>query len=241
MTDALSLAPIRPAAAVPVTLGAGLALCVSLMAAAPFAGRLLADLSQARAAPVASAAAHLPTTVAPFILQAISSQERERAVHCLTDAVYYEAAHEPADGQRAIAQVVLNRVRDRHFPTSICGVVYQGWERRTGCQFSFACDGSIRRRPADATTWTRLRTISEQALGGYVDKAVGTATHYHADYVKPAWIKTVSQTAEVGRHIFYSWRGARGAASTLTRAYAGGEFSVQESALLGLRPKLGRA
>jgi spore germination cell wall hydrolase CwlJ-like protein len=107
---------------------------------------------------------------------------RMRSVDCLTAAIYYEAANEPADGQRAVAQVVLNRVRHPHYPNSVCGVVFQGHMRSTGCQFSFTCDGSLRRTPM-ANLWDRSRKIAQEALAGYVHRAVGWATHYHANYV----------------------------------------------------------
>ncbi len=80
-----------------------------------------------------------------------------------------------------MAQVVLNRVRDPNYPKSICGVVYQGWERTTGCQFSFTCDGALLRPPI-GVLWQDDRKIAEEALDGYVQKSVGVATHYHADY-----------------------------------------------------------
>lgn len=176
-----------------------------------------------------------PDVVPPFVLSVRDPAERERAVRCLTDAVYYEAAQEPVEGQRAIAQVVVNRVRDQFFPKSICGVVYQGWERATGCQFSFVCDGSLRRRPADPARWAELRRISEQALAGYVDLDVGTATHYHARYVRPGWLGSVSRVTQVGAHVFYSWRRKAGRVTALRFAYAGSEFSTPEAALQGLR------
>src|SRR5688500_14905114 len=80
-----------------------------------------------------------PGSVQPFVFPASRGAERERAVHCLAEAVYYEAGFEPEAGQEAVAQVVLNRVRDPNFPDTVCGVVYQGWWRKTGCQFTFVC------------------------------------------------------------------------------------------------------
>ncbi|MEO6339398.1 MAG: cell wall hydrolase, partial [Caulobacteraceae bacterium] len=126
----------------------------------------------------------------PFVLQAKLPAERERAVRCLTNAIYYEAALESVDGQRAVAQVVLNRVRDPNFPKSICGVVYEGWERATGCQFSFTCDNALLRAPM-APFYQNSRKVAEAALAGSVMGEVGTATHYHADYVAPYWGPTL--------------------------------------------------
>jgi spore germination cell wall hydrolase CwlJ-like protein len=124
------------------------------------------------------------TSVTPFHLQA-NAADRALAVRCLTDAIYYEAATEPEAGQRAVAQVVINRLRDPHFPKSVCGVVYQGWRLKTGCQFSFTCDGSVRRRPAPAALWNKLVPLAQQALDGYVEPEVGAATFYYATYVQP--------------------------------------------------------
>jgi len=174
-------------------------------------------------------------TVQPFYLHAANPAEQDRAVRCLTDALYYEAANEPQEGQRAIAQVVVNRVRDRHFPKSVCGVVYEGWERHTGCQFSFACDGSIRRRPADPVVWHRLRPLAVDALNGHLEPEVGTSTHYYATYVHPNWTRTVSQVTEIGKHVFCSWKGKAGLPSALAGVYGGGEFQVADAALDGAR------
>lgn len=132
-----------------------------------------------------------------------------RSLDCLASAIYYEAATEPVAGKRAVAQVVLNRVRHAAYPHTVCGVVYQGAERDTGCQFSFTCDGSLLRRPSQ-DGWRRARSIASAALGGVVYAPVGLATHYHADYVLPYWAPTLNKLTVIGRHIFYSWPGAWG-------------------------------
>lgn len=131
------------------------------------------------------------------------------ALRCLTQAVYYEAASERDEGQRAVAQVVLNRVRHPAFPNSVCGVVYQGSERITGCQFSFTCDGSLARTPS-VRGWDRAERVARQALSGKVEAAVGNATHYHANYVVPYWAPTLDKAATIGAHIFYLMRGVLG-------------------------------
>jgi spore germination cell wall hydrolase CwlJ-like protein len=152
----------------------------------------------------------LPNPAArPFKLAFSSETDRLRALECLTAAVYYEAAIEPLDGQRAVAQVVLNRVRHPAFPKSVCGVVFQGWERTTGCQFTFTCDGNIRRTPA-ASLWERARTVAAEALGGRVYGPVGWATHYHTNWVVPYWSSSLTKLANVGTHIFYRWEGGWG-------------------------------
>jgi hypothetical protein len=125
---------------------------------------------------------------------------------CLAQAVYYEARGEGVDGMRAVAQVILNRVRHPAFPKSICGVVYQGANRRISCQFSFTCNG-IMGRPVEAYNWRRAREVASAALEGYVMKSVGTATHFHASYVAPSWSNTMVRVGTVGSHVFYQFRG----------------------------------
>ena len=132
-----------------------------------------------------------------------------RATECLTAAIYYEAAIEPLDGQRAVAQVVLNRVRHPAFPKSVCGVVFQGSERSTGCQFTFSCDGAMARTPS-AALWARARTVAAEALAGKVYAPVGWSTHYHTNWVVPYWSSSLTKAALVGTHIFYRWAGGWG-------------------------------
>ena len=165
--------------------------------------------------------------VDPFVLITPDPAEREAAVDCLADAIYYEAAFEPVAGQRAVAQVIVNRVRDRNFPKSVCGVVFQGAERKTGCQFTFTCDGSMKRRPPKPKQIARAKVIAEQALSGYVATEVGTATHYHTDYVDPYWRPTLNKVAKVGDHIFYKWPGKAGKPTALkNERYKGDEVDV---------------
>jgi len=127
--------------------------------------------------------------------------ERAQAVDCLATAALYEAGDD-VPGQRAVIQVVLNRARAPGFPRTICGVVYQGYARATGCQFSFTCDGSFQRRPI-RVGWTSARTIARRALAGRVYAPVGRATDYHADWVVPYWRDTLQKVARVGPHLFY--------------------------------------
>lgn len=165
----------------------------------------------------------------PFVLKA-SGEDRARAVQCLAQAVYYEAAREPEIGQEAVAQVVLNRMRHPAYPKSVCGVVYQGSARATGCQFTFTCDGSLRYAP-QAALWSRARMVAERALNGYVDKTVGSATHYHARYVAPYWAPTLVKMTQVGQHIFYRWTGPWGEPPAFTGRYAGGEAYLSPAVL----------
>jgi spore germination cell wall hydrolase CwlJ-like protein len=174
----------------------------------------------------------------PFVLKT-DAADQARAVHCLAQAVYYEAAREPLKGQQAVAQVVLNRVRHPAYPKSVCGVVYQGAQLPTGCQFSFTCDGSLRRTP-EALYWDRAVTVAKQALSGFVDKEVGSATHYHADYVAPYWAPTLVKMAKVGQQIFYRWGGASGEPDAFTGRYAGHE-AVLTKAILQSTPRVQQA
>ncbi|WEK42094.1 MAG: cell wall hydrolase [Candidatus Sphingomonas colombiensis] len=126
---------------------------------------------------------------------------REQAIQCLATAALYEAGNDKP-GQKAVMQVVLNRVRRAGYPKTVCGVVYQGAARTTGCQFSFTCDGSRTRRPERAG-WTAARHAARRALSGYVFRAVGMSTHYHADWIVPYWIGSLDKIARVESHIFY--------------------------------------
>ena len=157
----------------------------------------------------------------PFALKA-GTVDYSRALKCLTDAIYYEAANEPDDGQRAVAQVILNRMRHPSYPNTVCGVIYQGSERATGCQFSYSCDGSMARIPA-RPSWLRAQRVAAQALSGSVFAPVGMATHYHATYVYPYWAPSLSYMGTIGAHRFYSWKGAAGRPSAFFRTHASGE------------------
>jgi spore germination cell wall hydrolase CwlJ-like protein len=160
-----------------------------------------------------------------FALRFSSEADRARSLECLTEAIYYEAAREPTEGQRAVAQVILNRLRHPAYPNTVCGVVFQGHERRTGCQFSFTCDGSLARRPM-APYWQNARKVAEEALAGYVHAPVGYSTHYHANYVVPYWASSLVKSANIGTHIFYRWTGGWGRPGAFTDRYAGVEPSI---------------
>lgn len=166
-----------------------------------------------------------PLGAAPAFQESQSPDDAARALECLTAALYYEARSEGADGERAVAQVVLNRVRDRAFPKSVCGVVFQGSHRSTGCQFSFTCDGSMNAR-RNLGAWDKARMIAAAALAGEVYATVGSATHYHANYVMPWWASSLARVGQVGAHIFYRWRGAMEGALTFRQQYAGVEPTV---------------
>ncbi|ANY19838.1 Spore cortex-lytic enzyme precursor [Tsuneonella dongtanensis] len=148
--------------------------------------------------------------------------DKARALQCMTLALYYESANEPTEGQRAVAQVILNRVAHPSYPNSVCGVVFQGSERKTGCQFSFTCDGSLNRKPAKAS-WDRARGVAAASLAGYVYAPIGLATHYHATYVLPYWASSLTNVGTIGLHTFYKWRGVAGRSDAFAARYAGRE------------------
>ncbi|MGF1463544.1 MAG: cell wall hydrolase [Maricaulaceae bacterium] len=125
-----------------------------------------------------------------------------RGLNCLAEAVYYEARSESFVGQLAVAEVVLNRVRHRAYPNSICEVVYQGEHRATGCQFSFACDGSNAFAPFGAA-WSKARKVAAHALLDLPRSVTRRATHYHTIAVSPVWSGRLERTGQIGEHIFY--------------------------------------
>ena len=161
----------------------------------------------------------------PFSMAGTSAADRARALFCLTTAIYYEAASEPDAGQRAVAQVILNRVRHPAFPASVCGVVYQGPHSggaQTACQFSFACDGATAHAPA-RIAWVRAERNAAMVLAGYVYAPVGLATHYHTYAVTPPWSRSLVMTAVVGAHFFHRWKGYWGTAAAFDQHYLGRE------------------
>lgn len=140
----------------------------------------------------------------PFLFSGTQT-DLARATDCLAAAEIFEAGDD-AVGEQAVAQVVLNRVRHPAFPKTVCGVVFQGQERSTGCQFTFSCDGALARTPGQAA-WARAQEIARGALAGKVYKPVGHATHYHTDWVVPYWSSSLDKITAVGTHLFFRWRG----------------------------------
>ncbi len=202
---------------------------VLLIGAAGSAHAQVAD-SQGDVALVAPAA--VPLFGGPAIDAAPVADSRDRALDCMSLAIAYEAAGQPVSGQEAVGQVILNRTRDARFPKTVCGVVFQGSSRSTGCQFSFACDGSYNRRMSD-TTLTLARSIAQTVLDGAVPDHVAGATHYHADYVLPYWAATGQQVARIGAHIFYRMPGS---AAHWTRGLTGVQPEPEDEAV----PAIGR-
>jgi hypothetical protein len=150
-----------------------------------------------------------------------SPSDFANARDCLALAALAEAGGSDP-GQRAVIQVVLNRVRHPAFAQTVCGTVFEGSERRTGCQFTFTCDGALSRRYSDSA-WIAAQLRAEQALRGGVFAAVGNATHYHTDWVYPSWSPKLVKLARVETHLFFRWPGWFGSDAAARVAYHGGE------------------
>lgn len=153
------------------------------------------------------------TGVRPFRIAGARDQSRD--LECLTQAVYYEARGEGRDGMKAVAQVVLNRARHSAFPNTVCGVVFQGSNRSTGCQFSFTCNGAMR-GAVNRTAWDRARDIASAALSGEVFAPVGSSTHFHTTAVSPKWRHSLVRVNHIGDHIFYRFGGRNGSPEALS-------------------------
>lgn len=147
-----------------------------------------------------------PPTYLPTSWDALARQTARR---CLAAAVYYEAAGEGWRGELGVAQVVLNRVRHPAYPKTICGVVYQGSNLPTGCQFTFTCDGRLAHPPSSAG-WKQAEAVADAALSGRIEPLVGMSTHYHTRSVVPYWAGSLDKLAVLGNHIFYTFAGAAG-------------------------------
>ncbi len=135
----------------------------------------------------------------PLPMSVFSEQEQD----CLAAGIYFEARGEPVRGQAAVAQVILNRVKNPTYPNNICGVVYQNKKWRNRCQFSFACDG-VRDRVRDTKRWELASYVARETTQGRIWlKEVGSSTHYHATYVRPRWARHMKKVGKIGLHVFY--------------------------------------
>ncbi len=138
-----------------------------------------------------------------FTLENLGNGRSEQdEIDCLAEAVYFEARSEDTVGQMAVAEVVMNRVRDPRFPKTVCAVVYQGHYRDTGCQFTFTCDGSLAHKPR-GEAWDRAKAVALNVMLGLNTPVTNKATHYHTDYVNPYWKAGMVETKVIGTHIFY--------------------------------------
>ncbi|MEM7425139.1 MAG: cell wall hydrolase [Pseudomonadota bacterium] len=143
-------------------------------------------------------------------------RDRARAVrqaqinehYCMAKAIYFEARSESKAGQLAVANVVMNRVKSKNYPSTICGVVYENRvkkKRLGGCQFSFTCDGTPD-RPRPGAQWNMARKLAHKVMDNDPKYTVvnSSVLHYHADYVNPRWSKFMRRLTKIGRHIFYT-------------------------------------
>jgi spore germination cell wall hydrolase CwlJ-like protein len=236
------------AAVAPVALGEAPVPARSAPGPAPAAAAALEPMVLEAVSPTDAAAinAAIPLTSGPnpaapaLAFRGAAPLDQLRSLQCLAEAVYYEARSESEDGQRAVAQVVLNRVRHPAYPSSVCGVVYQGPMRAGGgCQFTFTCDGSLAIAPYGGG-WLQARRIAAAALAGSVYAPVGLATHYHTQQVLPVWAYRLAKTTLIGNHIFYRMPGAWGAPGAFTARYAGREPSPATIIATRLPISLGR-
>ena len=188
----MSVASIDPSSAAALAAIAGIA---------PSSGSPLPAMASEQ---LAYARANAPVTGAFANGTPVAVSDKE--LWCLATAVYFEARGESYRGQVAVAQVVLNRVKDHRYPDTICGVVFQNQSRRNSCQFSFACDG-IPEVINDSKSWAQAEDIAQRFTAGelYLTE-VANATHYHATYVRPAWAPRMTKLTQIGLHVFYKFK-----------------------------------
>jgi spore germination cell wall hydrolase CwlJ-like protein len=153
-----------------------------------------------------SQVAQSPAGGPPNYAALIDPKDGARQQRCLAEAIYFEARSEPEEGQAAVAQVVLNRVRSGLYPANVCAVVYQDRNRPFACQFSFACEGRSL-RVTEPGPWAVATRIAEDVTDGKIYNAkVGSALNYHANYVMPYWANALKRVDRIGHHIFYELR-----------------------------------
>ena len=136
----------------------------------------------------------------------IDPKDSARQMRCLAEAIYFESRSEPEDGQAAVAQVVLNRVRSGIYPTTVCGVVYQDRNRPFACQFTFACEGKSLRVEEPGPWAVATRIARDVVSGANYNPKVDIAVNYHANYVAPFWVGYLKRVDHIGAHIFYAMR-----------------------------------
>jgi hypothetical protein len=194
----ISVASLHPNAAAALDAIAGIA---------PSAGAAAIGVTMPQSVPeqLAYARATAPSSVQELQGEPMAGLS-ERELWCLATAIYFEARGESYRGQVAVAQVVLNRVKDHRYPDTICGVVFQNQHRRNACQFSFACDG-IPDAVSEREPWAQAEEIAQKVTSGelYLTE-VADATHYHATYVRPGWARRMDRVTQVGLHVFYKFK-----------------------------------
>ncbi len=182
----------------------------------------------------------LPNPAARPFRFAGGAEDRARATDCMAAGILYEAGDD-TEGERAVAQVVLNRLRHPAFPKTVCGVIFEGQERTTGCQFSFACDHALTRWTPSPDAWRRARDVAQAALAGAVYKPVGYATHYHTDWVVPYWQASLDKVVAVHTHLFFRWTGWWGTPPAFDRQVSSAEPVIAQLAPLSDAHKTGVA
>lgn len=237
--DATGDAAPQPHTAAPSVAGGETSTGVPALPPAPVKPVEFLDLAPATARDLNAAVPFStdPNPAAAALRLGLRPDDEARAVDCLAAAAWYEAGDE-AVGEQAVVQVILNRLRHPAFPKSVCEVVFQGSERRTGCQFSFTCDGAMRRMPSPAA-WSRARDAATAGLNGLVYAPVGYATHYHTDWVVPNWSRHVDKVAGVDTHLFFRWQGANGRPGAFRGVHRGSEPVVAR--MMALSPAHGPA
>jgi hypothetical protein len=156
---------------------------------------------------LAYARAEVPATIFDGTITSVDGKKwSEKELWCMATAIYFESRGEAYRGQVAVGQVVMNRVKHKLYPDTICGVVFQNQHRRNSCQFSFACDG-IPERVTDKKSWAQAQEIANGIVDGslYIPE-VGYATHYHATYVYPHWAPRMTKVTKIGLHVFYHFK-----------------------------------
>jgi spore germination cell wall hydrolase CwlJ-like protein len=139
-----------------------------------------------------------PTPAADTVMSQLLAEHK-----CLSEVLYYEARGEGTGGQKAIAEVVFHRMNHGNYGHSICAVVYEG-AKHSGCQFSFTCNGDMK-RAKQASAWREAEALAAQILTGQVPlrNATGGALNFHAASVSPDWADTMDRTTQIGNHVFY--------------------------------------
>lgn len=197
-TDAISRSDRVLVAAAMIILATASAAIGASLTARPHADKVA--IATPAAAPVMRqvAVADIARPAADSVMTQLLAEHK-----CLSEVLYYEARGEGAGGQKAIAEVVFHRMNHGNYGHSICAVVYEG-SRRSGCQFSFACNGDMKRSKQQAA-WRQAETIAARIMTGEIalKNATGGATNFHAVSVEPEWADTLEKTTQIGNHIFY--------------------------------------
>jgi hypothetical protein len=184
----------------------GLPLDIALNSATPTPNDGVRIVVAAKAAPETTLAPQTAASGKPDYAALIDPNDAARQQRCLAEAIYFEARSEPEDGQAAVAQVVLNRVRNGNYAPTVCGVVYQDRNHPFACQFSFACEGKSLRIEEPGPWTVAVRIAQDVVSGATYNPLVGEAVNYHANYVMPYWASTLQRVDRIGHHIFYKLR-----------------------------------